>query len=151
MVRLTGACLAAFGAAITSYALSARWTDGSLACPTGGCETVQRSAYAEALGVPVAALGLVAFVCIGAAALSRAPWAPLVQAALALSGVLFSAYLLYVQLAVIGALCYWCLAADVTMTAMAALALLRLPNAPAPGAARSPAGRRAPYARRGRA
>ena len=36
-------------------------TGGALVCSTGGCETVQSSAYAEVLGVPVAALGLIGF------------------------------------------------------------------------------------------
>ena len=52
------AALAALGAAITGYLLYARETGTELACATGGCETVQSSAYAEVSGVPVAALGL---------------------------------------------------------------------------------------------
>ena len=43
------------------YLLYVRVTDSALACSTGGCETVQRSAYAELLGFPVAGLGLAAF------------------------------------------------------------------------------------------
>jgi hypothetical protein len=49
---------------------------------------------------------------------------------------MFSAYLLYIQLAVIGAICQWCVVTDVLTTAIAALALLRLQieTEPAPSA-----------------
>ena len=45
-------------------------TGGELVCSTGGCETVQSSSYAEVLGVPVAALGLLGFLGLLAAALA---------------------------------------------------------------------------------
>ena len=48
------------------------------------------------------------------------------QATLALSAFFFSAYLLYIQVSVIGAICQWCVATDAITTAIAALALLRL-------------------------
>ena len=67
-------------------------------------------------------------------ALARGEWARLGQATLALAAFFFSAYLLYIQIGVIEAICQWCLATDVLMTAIAALALLRLRigEAPAP-------------------
>jgi uncharacterized membrane protein len=86
---------------------------------------VQSSGYAEVLGVPVAGLGLAAFVGLFAAALARGEWGRLGQATLALSAVLFSGYLLVIQLTAIGAVCQWCLAADAVTTAIAAVALLR--------------------------
>lgn len=124
-LRLAGAVLATIGAAITSYLLYVRWTGGSLVCSTGGCETVQSSRYAEVLGVPVAGLGLAAFLGLFAAALARGEWARLGQATLALSALVFSCYLLVIQFAAIGAVCQWCLAADLVTTAIAAVALLR--------------------------
>lgn len=38
----------------------------------------------------------------------------------------FSTYLVYVQLALIGSVCAWCLVSDGVTTAVAALALMRL-------------------------
>jgi uncharacterized membrane protein len=125
-LRLASAGFAVIGAAITAYLLYARWTGATLACTTGGCETVQHSRYAETFGVPVAALGLLAFAGLFVSAAVRGGWARLTQATLALTGLLFGAYLLYIQLAVIGAVCQWCLASDLTTTAITALALLRL-------------------------
>jgi uncharacterized membrane protein len=124
-LRLAGAVFATIGAAITSYLLYVRWTGGTLVCSTNGCESVQSSRYAEVLGVPVAALGLVAFLGLFAAALAPGEWARLGHATLALSALLFSGYLLVIQFAAIGAVCQWCVAADVVTTAIAAFALLR--------------------------
>jgi uncharacterized membrane protein len=126
VLRAGAVVLAAAGAALAGYLLYVRVTDSALACSTGGCETVQRSPYAELLGFPVAGLGLAAFLVLLAAALVPGELARLVQAAVALTGVAFSAYLLYVQFALIDAVCQWCLASDALMVALAALALLRL-------------------------
>jgi|1186.fasta_scaffold238191_2 uncharacterized membrane protein len=125
-LRRASQLIAVLGAAITVYLLYIRRTGGTLACTTGGCEAVQRSRYAELFGVPVAALGLFAFLGLFVAAAARGGWAQLVQATLAISALLFSAYLIYVQVAVIGDLCQWCLATDVLTSALAALAILRL-------------------------
>lgn len=126
LLRAGAAVLAAAGAALAGYLLYVRVTDSVLACSTGGCETVQRSAYAELFGLPVAGIGLAAFLVLLAAALVPGELARLFQAVVALAGVAFSAYLLYVQFAVIDAVCQWCLASDALMAALAALALLRL-------------------------
>ena len=125
-VRIASAVLASLGAAISTYILYVRETDGSLVCSTGGCETVQSSSYAELLGLPVAALGLAGFVVLIVAALTRGELARLVNATVALAAFLFAAYLLAVQLVVIDAICQWCVATDVLTTALAALALVRL-------------------------
>jgi uncharacterized membrane protein len=125
-LRLGSAAIAVLGTAITAYLLYVRQTGSTLVCSTGGCETVQSSSYAVLFGVPVAALGLIGFLALLLAALARGDWARLSQAALALTALLFSAYLLYIQLAVIGAVCQWCLATDVLTAAIVALALLRL-------------------------
>jgi uncharacterized membrane protein len=114
------------GAAVAAYLLSVRWGSTELICSTGGCETVQDSSYAEVLGVPVAAAGLVGFLLIGASAFVDLPLARAFGAALALGALAFSGYLLVIQLAVIGAVCDWCLASDAISTLVAGAALLRL-------------------------
>lgn len=154
--RIASAALALVGIGITAYMLSVRASGASLSCTSGGCETVQNSSYSEMFGVPVAALGLGAFVVLLAAALARGEAARLTGAVVALAAFAFSAYLLVVQVAVIGALCDWCLATDAVTSALAVLSLLRLraaaprgaPSATAPvraraSAPRSGSGRRA--------
>ena len=52
--------------------------------------------------------------------------ARLIGPVVALAAFAFSAYLVGIQVVVIGTLCDWCLASDAVTTALAALALLRL-------------------------
>ncbi|HEU4449556.1 MAG TPA: vitamin K epoxide reductase family protein [Gaiellaceae bacterium] len=125
-LRIATGALALVGAGIAGYLTLARFSGVTLACTTGGCETVQSSAYAELLGVPVALLGLGGYAAILATALVAGELARLAGAVLALAGVAFGAYLLLVQVAVIGALCQWCLASDAVMALLAVAAVGRL-------------------------
>jgi uncharacterized membrane protein len=120
------AVLALAGAAVSGHIVWVRLSGGELACTTGGCATVQSSAYAEIAGIPVALAGLVAFLLLGATAFSRATGARAFGASLALTALAFSAYLLVIQLAVIEAVCDWCLASDAITSAVAVAAVLRL-------------------------
>jgi uncharacterized membrane protein len=128
--RLRGAvaALALVGVGIASYLTYARYADADLFCVAGGsgCETVQRSDYAEVVGIPVAVLGLVAYVGLLATALVRGPTAAAVGVVIALSGVVFSGWLLYAQLVLIDAVCQWCVASDVVMALAAVATVLRL-------------------------
>ena len=124
--RAAVAVLALTGAAVSGYLVWARYAGAELLCTTGGCETVQSSPYAEVAGVPVAVLGVVAYLLIGATALSPSATTRVLGAALALSAFSFSAYLLVIQLAVIGEVCDWCLANDAIASLVAAAATLRL-------------------------
>jgi uncharacterized membrane protein len=125
-LRVAIGSLSLVGAALASYLLYVRWTGTALACGTGGCETVQASSYSKLLGIPVALLGLLAYLTIFATSRVRSDLARAAGASVALAGVGFAAYLLYVQLAVIDAVCEWCLASDALMTVVAALTLIRV-------------------------
>jgi uncharacterized membrane protein len=118
--------LAAAGAAIAGYLTYARFTHTTLACTTGGCEIVQRSDYAELAGIPVAVLGLAAYVFLLGSAFSSAELVRAAGAAVAVAGSAFSAYLVYVQVAVIDAICQWCIASDVVMAVLACACIGRL-------------------------
>jgi uncharacterized membrane protein len=121
-LRLVAAVVALAGILVAGYLTKAHYGDGSLVCPVGGgCETVQESEYAELAGIPVALLGLVAYSVVLALILWDAPLARLGAAALALTGLLFSAFLLGVQAFVIEAFCIWCLANDVVIAPTLAL------------------------------
>lgn len=125
-LRVAVGSLALVGLALASYLLYIRWTGSALACTTGGCETVQASSYSKVLGVPVALLGLIAYVTIFATSLLQKDLARVAGFSVALAGVGFAAYLIYVQLALINAVCEWCLASDAVVTVLAVLTLLRL-------------------------
>jgi uncharacterized membrane protein len=109
------------GLAIASYLTIVHYQGGVPICATSGCEIVQRSRYAELLGVPVALLGTLAF---GAMLLSAGLRKPVVVVS-ALTAVLFAAYLVYVQLVVLDAVCLWCVASDALSAVVAIAAWLR--------------------------
>ena len=125
-LRAAGVVLAAVGSILAAYLLYVHESGTPLACATGGCETVQSSRYAEVLGIPVAGLGLIAYLILLAASLSAGELARMVGATVALAGVVFGAYLLYMQLDVIDAVCEWCVTSDALMTGLAAIMLLRI-------------------------
>jgi uncharacterized membrane protein len=122
-LRTAVAALALVGVAIAGYLTYVHYAGVSITCSTGGCETVQHSRYAEISGVPVALLGLLAFVGILASAIRGGIEGRAATLSISLIGVAFAAYLLVVQLAVIGAVCEWCVASDAVTTLIAALAL----------------------------
>ena len=127
-LRAAAALIALAGIAVAGYLTWAHYEGGSVVCVVGGsCEEVQSSEYSKVLGVPVALLGLIAYASVLALVAWDAPTARLAAAAIALVGLLFSAYLLIVQLVVIDAVCAWCVANDVLIApALALLTGLRL-------------------------
>ena len=127
-LRAAAAVVALAGLGVAAYLTWAHYADASVICVSGGgCETVQESAYSELAGVPVAALGVAAYAAVLALVAWDTPSARLAAAAIALVGLLFSGYLLVLQLFVIDALCVWCVANDVVIApALAVLTGLRL-------------------------
>ncbi len=125
-VRDSIVVLALIGGGIASYLLYERYTGGRIACTTGGCETVQHSRYAKIGGVPVALLGLLGYLGLVGSALARGETARAVGVATALSAFAFSAYLLVIQLAVIHAVCIWCVGSDAVVAPTTLLTLARI-------------------------
>ncbi len=127
-LRVAAALVALAGLGVAAYLTWAHYADASVICVSGGgCETVQESSYSEIAGIPVAALGVAAYATVLALVAWDTPAARLSAAAIALVGLLFSIYLLALQLFVIDAICIWCVANDVVIApALAVLTGLRL-------------------------
>jgi uncharacterized membrane protein len=127
-IRLAAAIVALSGMAVAGYLTWAHYSQSAVICIAGGgCETVQSSDYAVIAGVPVAVLGLIAYCVILALIAWDSPVARLSAATIALIGLLFSVYLIALQLFVIDATCIWCLANDVLIApSLAVLTALRL-------------------------
>jgi uncharacterized membrane protein len=87
---------------------------------------VQHSKYAKAAGVPVAVLGLVAYLAVFATVLSARVEAAAIGAAIVLGGLAFGIYLIVIQVAVIDAICQWCLTSDAILAVLAFLTAERL-------------------------
>jgi uncharacterized membrane protein len=121
-LRAAAGLVAVAGLAVAGYLTWVHFDDAALVCVAGGgCETVQESEYAEVAGVPVALLGLGAYAAILVLVAWDSPTARLGAAMLALVGLVFSLYLLALQLFVIDAICIWCLANDVVIAPLLAL------------------------------
>ncbi len=103
---------------------------GNLACGTGGCEYVQTSPYAVFFGIPVAFYGVAGYVALFAVSLAglQPRWADRGEPTVALvalsgAGLAFTAYLTYLEAAVIRAWCQWCLVSAGIITAIFAVSL----------------------------
>jgi uncharacterized membrane protein len=125
-LRVALAGVAGLGVVIAAYLTVVHAQGGVPICVSGGCETVQRSRYAELAGLPVAALGLALYASLLCSAATRRRLVVAAAAALASAAVAFAAYLVYIQLDVLHAVCTWCLASDVLTAVAAMIAWLRL-------------------------
>ena len=127
-LRLPAGVVALAGVGVAGYLTWAHYAGAVVVCLTsGGCETVQKSSYSEIAGIPVALLGLLSYAAIVMLLVWDSATARLAAATLAFVGVLFSGYLLVLQLFVIDAVCVWCVANDVVIApALAVLTGLRL-------------------------
>ncbi len=127
-LRVAIAVLAIAGVGVAAYLTYVHYADTEAFCVAGGggCEKVQSSEYAELAGVPVALLGLVGYGLILASLAVPGEPGGLAAALLALVGFGFSAYLTYLELFEIDAICQWCVASAVLMTALAVTTVARL-------------------------
>ena len=120
------------GLAIAGYLSVVHYAGGEPVCAIAhGCATVQKSHYAELAGVPVALLGVVGYLASRAARARAGARGRTAAAFLSLAGFGFSAWLTYVEVARLDAICVWCVASAVCMTLLATLSAARLVTAPA--------------------
>jgi uncharacterized membrane protein len=114
--RQTLVLLAAVGIGIALYlTLYKVGVIGVLSCSVGSCETVNTSKWSMLLGLPIAAWGLAAYAALLVLAMAgsteaRESSVPIARMLVALAAwsVLFSAWLTYLELFVIHAICIWC-------------------------------------------
>lgn len=131
-MRRAAAVLALVGTAVSAYLTWVHYSGELALCVgVGGCEAVQQSRFSVVGPVPVALIGLAGFTAILALALLRlrddAPdWADTALFGLSLAATLYVAYLTYIELFVIGAVCPWCVTVAVCAALVFALVSLDL-------------------------
>jgi uncharacterized membrane protein len=129
-LRLAMAVVGVAGLAIAGYLTWTHYAGIRPVClASGGCERVQTSSYAHLAGVPVALIGIAGYAAILATVALRGETGLVLSALAALVGFGFSAYLTYLEVFTIDAVCQWCVASAIAMTALAALAVWRLVRA----------------------
>jgi uncharacterized membrane protein len=122
--RMAIAVLSLLGVFVALYLSLYKWgVMGAVQCSIGGCETVQNSPWSMFLGQPVAVWGLGAYLALLALAIVglqprfvEARWVALAIFGISAVGVLFSAYLTYLEAAVIHAWCQWCVVSAILIT-----------------------------------
>lgn len=131
-MRRASTFVAVAGLAIAGYLTVVHYAGGEPVCAIAhGCATVQKSHYAELLGVPVALVGLLGYAGILAALARDGEQGRTAAAFLSLAGFGFSAWLTYVEVARLDAICIWCVGSAICMTLLAGLSAVRLVAAPA--------------------
>lgn len=130
--RMTAALLSLAGLFVSAYLyLYKIGKIGTLACGTGGCETVQLSPWSRVAGLEVSLIGILGYaglLVLSLASLQPAlvdrKWPTSVLRVLAAFGVAFTAYLTYLELFVIHAICRWCVVSGAIIVAILVVALL---------------------------
>jgi uncharacterized membrane protein len=126
-LRIAAAILAVLGIGVATYIAIAEFGGGTPKCLAGGhgCETVAHSHYSHVAGINVAVVGIAGYVLLLVAALAPGDVGRFGGFLTALVGFGFSAYLTYLELFVIDAICQWCVASAVLMTLSLAVAAAR--------------------------
>lgn len=132
--RMLIALLALLGVLLAGYMSAYKLgLFGTILCGTGGCETVQNSPWAVFLGVPVPFIGLIGYAGLLVLSLfglqprfAAARWLAALLLTGATIGLVFTAYLSYLELAVIHAWCRWCIGSAVIATVIFLAALPEL-------------------------
>jgi uncharacterized membrane protein len=130
--RMSAALLSLSGLFVSAYLyLYKLGRIGSLACGTGGCETVQQSTWSRFAGVEVALIGVLGYaglLILSLAALQPGlvdrRWPASLLLVVSGIGVAFAVYLTYLELFVIHAICRWCVGSAAIILAILIVALL---------------------------
>ena len=129
--------LVVIGLLISVYMTIYKVTSNDALClGSGDCSTVNASRYSEVYGIPVASVGIAGYFAI-----LLVQWyerrdkffeknGPMLIFGLALTGFLFTLYLIYIEFAVLKAYCPFCLASQSAMTLIFIISIVRLVRQP---------------------
>lgn len=131
--RWTAIGLAILGLLDSLYLSWVKLTGATATCSgIGDCEAVNNSRYAEIYGVPVALLGaglygiMLALLIAEGRLPDRREAIHFALFGMSLGGVLFSAYLTYLEIAVIQAICPYCVVSAIILVALLGISVIRL-------------------------
>ena len=123
----------AIGVLDSLYLIWLKFSESDRGCGgLGDCVSVNSSVYSELFSIPIAVLGLAFYLSIiGISALedrhpSARAWGALSTLGLSLVGTLYSAWLTYVEVAILRAICLFCIASALLMTATLIVAIVRV-------------------------
>ena len=129
--------LVVIGLLVSIYMTIYKATSNDALClGSGDCSTVNASRYSEVYGIPVATVGIAGYFAI-----LLVFWyerrdkffeknGPMLVFGLALTGFLFTVYLIYVEFALLRAYCPFCLTSQVAMMIIFIISIIRLVRQP---------------------
>lgn len=118
-LTLASLFLAVIGLAISVYLSYVHYNPDALVCGAGNCDIVQASQYSKMFGIPIALLGVAMFLFLIAGLIlreKRPVWSDVISTGILImliAAVLYWAYLTYLELNVIHAICQWCVATSI--------------------------------------
>ena len=131
--RIASLILAVLGLLDSIYLTWVKFSGKYALCgPIGNCESVNTSQYSEVFGIPIALLGAGAYlvVIISLSLESRgsfwAEYSPIIVFGISLIGVLYSIYLTYIEVAVLKAICPYCVISAIILVILLVLSSIRL-------------------------
>lgn len=129
--------LAIVGLLVSIYMTVYKYTGNDGMClGSGECSTVNASRFSEVNGIPVAVLGIVGYAAILAVHFFEnhnsffKQNGTLLLFGMALTGFIFTVWLVYVEIALLRALCPFCVTSQVAMTILFVIAVIRLIKSP---------------------
>lgn len=132
-LKLASMLAAILGTLDSIYLLIFKLTSAAAMClGSGGCSKVNSSLYSEVQGIPVSLLGIFAYLVILSLHVFETSNrfikknGALFIFGVSLCGVLFSAYLTYIEMYIIHAICPFCMASAVLITIIFIIAIVRL-------------------------
>ncbi len=111
-------------------------SNDSMCLGSGDCSAVNASRYSEVNGIPVAAIGVLGYVAILAVLYFETRNSffkkngTLLIFGMALTGFLFTLWLVYVEVALLRAICPFCVTSQAAMTIIFIIAVMRLIRQP---------------------
>ena len=129
--------LAVVGLLVAIYMTVYKVTSNDKMClGSGDCSTVNASPYSEVNGIPVGLLGVIGYAAMLAVlyfenrGIFSRENGTLVFFGMALTGFVFTVWLVYVEIAILKALCPFCVTSQIAMTVIFVIAVVRLVKQP---------------------
>jgi uncharacterized membrane protein len=133
----TSAALVILGLLVSIYMTIYKITSNEVMClGSGECSTVNASKYAEVNGIPVAMIGVIGYLAILVVHYfeNRDRFfkqnSTLMIFGMSLTGFIFTVWLIYVEVALLKAICPFCVTSQVAMTIIFMIAVTRLIRQP---------------------
>ena len=132
-IKWISVSLALIGLLDSTYLLIYKISRNNALClGNGDCATVNASRYSEIYGIPVSLLGMLAYLAILLILLLESrfvffkTWSNYLVFGFSLVGVLFSAYLTYIEYYVIFAVCPFCLGSAIIIALIFIFSIIRM-------------------------